>query len=472
MSQLASRVTLLIPFLGVISFFLLASPGAPALAGAALEPTRFDDPAPDGCQPADCSLREAVIAANNSPGSDTITLAAGTYSLTIPGAEESAGATGDLNVHSALVIAGQGTDATVIDGGGNDRVMLVGVVGNLNLLGVTVRGGNTAYNGGGILNIGTLAVRDSVFQSNTADLGGAISSGSDSGRLVVDRTTIRDNSAGRVGGGVFLETPGSEATITNSTISGNTGTDGTGGVHIQSGTDVTLKNVTISGNSSPTPSAMAVTSDAVVTLTNVTIADNVSTSQFKVAIANYADIIIRNTIIQDAELGCAGDGTFQSLGHNIDDDGSCLVSSGPGDMPSTDAMLGPLADNGGPTQNHALLDGSPAINAGDDDACPFTDQRGYGRVGVCDIGAYEFGGAPVVIKQGNVNCDDEVTAVDALFILRAVAQIPPPAECLDLAGDVNCDGAKTAVDALGVLRFVAGLPVNQNEPCANVGTPV
>ena len=216
---------------------------------------------------------------------------------------------------------------------------------------------------------------------------------------------------------------------------------------------------------------MYVTGDAVATLTNVTIADNVSTSQFKVAIANYADIIIRNTIIQDAELGCAGDGTFQSQGHNIGNDDSCNLT-GTGDIPPTNPMLGPLADNGGPTLTQALLDGSPAINAGDDGACPFTDQRGYGRVGVCDIGAYEFGGAAVTIKQGDVNCDDAVTAVDALFLLRFVAGIPPAAECLNVAGDVNCDGDETAVDALGVLRFVVDLPVNQGELCPKIDTPV
>jgi hypothetical protein len=188
-------------------------------------------------------------------------------------------------------------------------------------------------------------------------------------------------------------------------------------------------------------------------------------------VANYANLSLQNTIVQDAGSSCYGDGTFQSLGHNISGDGTCHLT-GPGDQPLTDALLGPLADNGGPTETLALLAGSPAINGGDDAACPFTDQRGFGRVDVCDIGAFEFGGTAVSVKQGDVNCDDEVTAVDALFVLRFVAGIPPVAECLNLAGDVNCDGAKTAVDALGVLRFVAGLPVNQNEPCADIGTPV
>ena len=62
-----------------------------------------------------------------------------------------------------------------------------------------------------------------------------------------------------------------------------------------------------------------------------------------------------------------------------------------GDLPKFDPGLGPLADNGGPTQTHALLDDSPAINAGDAASCPLTDQRGQKRSdGKCDIGAYEF----------------------------------------------------------------------------------
>jgi hypothetical protein len=66
--------------------------------------------------------------------------------------------------------------------------------------------------------------------------------------------------------------------------------------------------------------------------------------------------------------------------------------TGPGDQVNTDPMVGPLAENGGPTLTHALLTGSPAIDAGDDAVCPATDQRGVSRPqGVaCDIGAYEY----------------------------------------------------------------------------------
>ena len=64
-------------------------------------------------------------------------------------------------------------------------------------------------------------------------------------------------------------------------------------------------------------------------------------------------------------------------------------------------------------------------------------------------------------KQGDVNCDDEVTAMDALFMLRDIAGIPP-AECLNLAGDVNCDGDKTAVDALDI-PLIRGRAARQTE---------
>jgi titin len=72
--------------------------------------------------------------------------------------------------------------------------------------------------------------------------------------------------------------------------------------------------------------------------------------------------------------------------------------------------------------------------------------------------------------QGDVTCDDEANSVDSLFILREVAGLGEGA-CAG-NGDVNCDGDRTSVDALGVLRYVAGLPVNQNEPCPDIGTAV
>ena len=73
------------------------------------------------------------------------------------------------------------------------------------------------------------------------------------------------------------------------------------------------------------------------------------------------------------------------------------------------------------------------------------------------------------MSRGNVNCDAQVNAVDALFVLRYVAGMQPYAPCI-YAGDVNCTGGITAVDALGVLRYVAQMsPLPSAPGCPPLG---
>ena len=81
-----------------------------------------------------------------------------------------------------------------------------------------------------------------------------------------------------------------------------------------------------------------------------------------------------------------------SLGHNlIGTSDGCGFTPAAGDLVNANPLLGPLQDNGGPTKTHALLEGSPAIDAGDNASCPATDQRGVARLqrAACDIGSYE-----------------------------------------------------------------------------------
>jgi len=98
-----------------------------------------------------------------------------------------------------------------------------------------------------------------------------------------------------------------------------------------------------------------------------------------------------------AATGPDCDGTVNSGGHNLlGSDASCSGFTGTGDLVNMDPLLGPLQNNGGPTQTMALLDGSPAIDAADDAVCAAPrvngkDQRRVSRPQGphCDIGAYE-----------------------------------------------------------------------------------
>jgi CSLREA domain-containing protein len=243
-----------------------------------------------------CSLRAAISEANALAGADTITLPAGTYTLTRTGAGENNNATGDLDLKSAITLNGAGANNTVIDANQIDRVLQVFGGATVELNGVKLTNGRTPNldaDGGGVLNSGNLTIRNCIISNNTTGhygsggRGGGVSS---SGTLTIENSTIRDNVTGDAdtsgfpggyGGGVYIED--GTATIRDSTISGNTtgngftsGDDGYGGgVYVRTGT-VTIENSTISGNAAKGYSGGVHyrLATAVVTLTHCTITGN------------------------------------------------------------------------------------------------------------------------------------------------------------------------------------------------------
>jgi len=107
-------------------------------------------------------------------------------------------------------------------------------------------------------------------------------------------------------------------------------------------------------------------------------------------------ITIRNTLIANSSSDSNCEASIVSKGYNMDSDGTCGLKAH-GDLSKINPKLGLLKDNGGPTLTHALLPGSPAIDAGNPAGCTdhkgvviSADQRGHARIGRCDIGAFEF----------------------------------------------------------------------------------
>jgi CSLREA domain-containing protein len=343
--------------------------------------TRLDDPVPGACD-SDCSLREAVRAVDAGSGGDTIALPAGRFRLSIAGAAEDAAATGDLDLTKSVTIQGSGARQTLIDSAGIDRVFDIASGVTALIADVTVTGGLVDGSGGGIASAGTLTLLSDTIADNEATTvgnnpGGGVSS---SGIVTVTQSTISGNRAYNGGG---IDFAGS-ATVTDSTIASNRagglGSNGDGGgISGSGGSSLTLTGSTVADNHAFNGAGSGGGIDApAVTLRSSIVAGN--RAHESNGSASYVD-------------NCAH--TVTSNGHNLSDGHDCGLTA-TGDRQDTDPRLGPLQDNGGPTDTEALLAGSLAIDAGD--SCGSVDQRGTTRPrgGACDIGPYEL--APPLVS--------------------------------------------------------------------------
>lgn len=359
------------------------------------------------------SLREALTAANNTAGTDTIILPAGNYNLTRHGSSEDLNVRGDLDVRGDVTITGAGADTTTISAGGQSGVFHV-VSNSLTMSGVTVRDG-AASSGAGIIVNGSasLNLSQSVVRNNTASNGGggvyASTTGAVvtlnqvdilnnvaqygggayafQGQLIATDTRFDGNTVAKWGAGVYVER--GSGTLTRITASNNSSSDQGGGIYLEgnAGT-LALVNSTVSGNSATNTGGGIYVFSGALTVTSSTIAGNTAPTGGGVYLSNSGTATLRSTIVA-GNTGANSNKALTSLGNNIDS-GATLGLNQSGDLGNTDPMLAALASNGGFTQTRALLTGSPAINAGHTASAPSTDQRGVGRVGAADIGAYEF----------------------------------------------------------------------------------
>ena len=347
------------------------------LAGTITVNTTTDENNVDG----DCSLREAIIAANTDTavdacpagsGADTISLPAGTYALTIAGTNEDAAATGDLDITQDLTIAGAGRLTTTIDAAGIDRAFdMVGNLTDVQLSDVRITGGNSVTAGGSGIRLtgGTLYLVNSRVTNNTG-LGGIFVS---SGDLTVANSRMDNNSESAI---VLLLA--SSATIVNSDISNNTRSGNNSGAGIATaGGTVTVVNSTISSNTGTGSGGGIFSNNSPVNLYNVTLSNNTSDSDAD-GVGDGGGIYVtgsvptlRNTLIggnfdnspATQHPDCSGSVTSEGYNLISSTTGCIIFGNTTGNIIGVSPNLGPLQLNGGDTRTHALLTGSPASTA-------------------------------------------------------------------------------------------------------------
>jgi parallel beta-helix repeat protein len=395
------------------------------------------------------SLRQAILDANNHAGADVISFApnvTGTITLEsgLPHIDE------DVDI--------QGPGASVVTVDGNGFYAFVFDATNSTISGLTVTGADATNNGfdngsgGGIANYaGTVSITGMVLSGNHAnnDGGGAWCENGDSQTrptLTVTDSVISGNSVGQAGGGIYAWD--CDVTVVNTTVSGNTADQKGGGLYLGGDSTAVVRNSTISKNTAGESGGGINASSYSLTVTNSTISGNTTSGEGGGIYAHYSSVTLdQDTIVQNtattfggvsmgrsenvgsvktqseqarAHAKAAGgpnqvesSGTIIALNSGTDvgnigeitatgsiigsiDPGTTYTDKG-GNQLAVDPLLGPLANNGGPTQTHALLAGSAAIDKGPNPVASFplndNDQRGSGfpRVvnGQVDVGAFE-----------------------------------------------------------------------------------
>ena len=431
--------------------------------------TTADTTVSGGCttDPA-CSLRDAIGRAGESADAEDLVLVpAGSYSLSL----------GELVVFGTdtVTIRGAGARQTVIDAHQASRVFNLEADRNV-LEGMTITGGNTnpmiggevPGDGGGVL---AYEAEEAVLQGvnvsgNVASQNGAGVSAPPEGVnktvLTIANSTIAGNrvTGGAVeglGGGVYVL---GKFSLLNSTVTGNsaesTGLVVQGGGVLLAidpasaeGSEGSIVNSTIAGNSVGTAG----------------VGGGLAVYNPEPTLGGSAALSVKNTIVA-GNTGPAGASDCAPVAmvtsdHNISSDASCMFTD-PGSKQSTNPLLAGLANNGGETDTLALQPGSPAIDAGTNAGCPPTDQRGAARPqgAACDIGAFELVPPPPAAASADLRLKIKpkpkrpVVGGKLAFLLTVANRGPSTATGVILKGTVPA-----------LTRKVAGKKVNGKRPC-------
>ncbi len=448
----------------------------------------------NGCATGLCTLREAINDANNNLGNDTITFQRAFFTqprtITLGGTELSVIFSGTLTIDNtapALVtVSGNNTSRVLLNdgvttvnrliftggnGGGTTTIDTGGAIYNSNALTLNqsqINGNTTNGSGGGVFNQRVMTLSNSTVSDNSATgdngFGGGAAAFSSVDVVVTNivGSTFFNNQAAAIGTGGAVDNVGT-LNVANSTFSGNStiNNGGNGGaIWTQQGA-VSIVNSTIAGNAtSGGNSASGIYRDTgTVTLRNTIVAGNVNNTAFPDVFSNA----VPGSFVSGGNnlIGNPGAVTTFVNGTNADQTGSSGAPLNP--------LLAPLALNGGSAFTRALLDGSAAINAGNNAAgTPLLDQRGAARSGAVDIGAVESNpafAAALPFGRRTAAYSVTITPNSGSFVYTlAAGALPPGLSLSTAAGVVTISGTPTQD---GTFNFTIGYTDGANSGATN-----
>jgi uncharacterized repeat protein (TIGR01451 family)/CSLREA domain-containing protein len=338
----------------------------------------------------------------------------------------------------------------------------------------TISGNASTNRGGGLFlydTTGPVSITNSRITGNsTTNRGGGIALYKPLADVTIVDTTISGNTSTNRGGGIFFykQAAGLNFTLRRSTVSGNaaTGSFNGGGIYFykQAGS-IIIEDSTISGNTASNGGGIHDTNilaSATLSIRNSTINGNTATvSAGNASLTSFSSVTVSNSIIAngsapanpDLQTGAAN----VTLNYSLLEDTTGATFTGANNITGVDPQLGPLANNGGLTQTHLPAITSPVINAGDPAFVPppATDQRGLARVagGRVDMGSVELNGGVVQFSSATYSVGESGGSV-TITITRTGGADPATVNYATSDGTALQPGDYTTT--AGTANFAAG----------------